>query len=816
MADDQDKVNPFDHEHPLSPLYGIGLSTAPLPATSQWLASQQPRPYPQINYDPTPAPTPASGYQISSAPSKPEWQQKLGDVGEAAGKAMMAMDPAQSIPYMVMQQPSVVRWGEENPNAYEAINTFLQLGAGHAAGGVQGAMMPWGAAPEHIPYDSLMRRINDRNTVFHNTEIYKLPAIMDDRAIKNMSRGGASVSRLPDINTFNGPITFEIDANHPSIKSSKPIAESGYRKTTEGYGDSPDTAKMNPSYESENRTDKQDIPLEAIKKIWVIPDKDSGLGNNHVDIHQILDFANKAVAGKSIPVETVSRQGLRQSRMLDWMTASQRQRLGPLPGPMEYGKTQKTASQIKGAGQWETSKFSTSSSTPWVPTKPSPGDPKSWEPVDNGLPKGSFWDTHHAILPSDDGAWNYVGSHLEHPSPGLGTLQITGHGINPENGKTSFKVKNPLSYEEQWYGGALGKPKSLNPTPPTEKPEWEHVNHDHYTGVVGSKSWGTVENEIPPNLQYVKKSDLGGTHEAHIFKDDAGNQYMFKPAVDSQGNPSPMMAAADSIASQLQKIGRPGYHVPAMEDFMEVPAKPGSKAAQHGEANDYIHGSVQKLIPGAVSGSYKGLDPQLLEAPEIKALQQEHVIDWLISNHDAHGGQFIRKDLGEVYGIDKSQAFKYFPNDELSTTYHPNAKYGEDEPYYNKMWRAAAEGKMKFNPADSKETIDRLMSIPDDKYRELLEGYASHRFQEPHLDYYRHDVGAGDPPLTPRQKQENAAAVMAKKKFLDDAVDRKNNLAKDFKKFYDGIQEQANKPTTKSKSLGWLDSLKNLKIGFMQ
>ncbi len=76
-------------------------------------------------------------------------------------------------------------------------------------------------------------------------------------------------------------------------------------------------------------------------------------------------------------------------------------------------------------------------------------------------------------------------------------------------------------------------------------------------------------------------------------------------------------------------------------------------------------------------------------APEVMQVQREHVVDWLISNHDGHSKQFLRTKSGKVCGIDKGQIFKFLGSDKLSIDYHPNGACGEQEPFYNTVFRAA-------------------------------------------------------------------------------------------------------------------------------
>lgn len=152
--------------------------------------------------------------------------------------------------------------------------------------------------------------------------------------------------------------------------------------------------------------------------------------------------------------------------------------------------------------------------------------------------------------------------------------------------------------------------------------------------------------------------------------------------------------------------------------------------------------------------------PENLSTLELEQIQREHVIDWLISNHDGHAKQFIRGRDGHVYGIDKGQAFKFLGQDSLSIDYHPNRACGEQEPYYNRVFRAAKEGKVRFDPAATLRHIQEVEKISDDDYLAMLRPYAEGRFR-------------GD--------------QTGLKHFYDQALVRKHNLRRDFEGFYGDI-----------------------------
>jgi len=241
----------------------------------------------------------------------------------------------------------------------------------------------------------------------------------------------------------------------------------------------------------------------------------------------------------------------------------------------------------------------------------------------------------------------------------------------------------------------------------------------------------------PKNFTLQGKADIEGAHTKYFYTDETGEKWLFKPAAEE------FRAHGDEAAYRIGRLIDP--------DAVEVRVITlGGKA-----------GSIQKWKTGlAAQANYAGVDPASLPASDVEQLQREHVIDWLISNHDGHGKQFLRMKDGRVYGIDKGQLFKFLGNDELSIDYHPNRAHGESEPYYNTLFRAAKEGKVKFDPATTLKHIREVERISDDDYRAILAPYAEQRFRG------------------------NAAQ---KEAFYKTALDRKQSIRRDFERFYGDV-----------------------------
>lgn len=239
---------------------------------------------------------------------------------------------------------------------------------------------------------------------------------------------------------------------------------------------------------------------------------------------------------------------------------------------------------------------------------------------------------------------------------------------------------------------------------------------------------------------------LGGAHEKAVYLDEAGNSWLFKPA----GPGKTIIPYGEEAA---YKIAR---HVdPNVVEARTITI-------------DGRFGSIQRLRTDlapqkdftAGSGGNSPIALDKFTADELRHIQQQHVVDWLVSNHDGHPGQFLRTIGGDVLGIDKAQAYKHLGEDKLSIDYHPNAKFGEQEPLYNTLGRAFKQGKLKLDPMSALPAIRRAEAISDADLRASLRAYAETRY----------------PGKTADQE-----------KFLKNAIARKNAIRADFERYYSDL-----------------------------
>lgn len=240
----------------------------------------------------------------------------------------------------------------------------------------------------------------------------------------------------------------------------------------------------------------------------------------------------------------------------------------------------------------------------------------------------------------------------------------------------------------------------------------------------------------PEKFKYVGKASVGGAHEKEFWLDENSDKWLFKPVGKSADD---FIAHGEEAAYKIGRLIDP--------DAIEV-----RTIRLNGRT-----GSIQKWRGGlAAKSDFSSFDVTELSADDIAQVQREHVIDWLISNHDGHSKQFLRAKSGKVYGIDKAQLFKFLGSDKLSIDYHPNGACGESEPFYNTLFRAAKQGKLSVDPSITLRYIREVEKISDDDYLALIRPYVEGRF----------------------------SSDAQRRAFYDLAIARKHNLRSDFEGFY--------------------------------
>lgn len=136
-----------------------------------------------------------------------------------------------------------------------------------------------------------------------------------------------------------------------------------------------------------------------------------------------------------------------------------------------------------------------------------------------------------------------------------------------------------------------------------------------------------------------------------------------------------------------------------------------------------MRGTIQPFIDRARPVD---LDAFFARRDLLRAILCEHPVDWLIANHDAHKGHFLLRH-GELFCVDKGQAFKYIVRDRLDPFYHPNRPRGQAEPIYNLLYRDARLKRGPISHALSAR-INQIQAMPDEDLLHAVEKFARKKF----------------------------------------------------------------------------------------
>lgn len=260
----------------------------------------------------------------------------------------------------------------------------------------------------------------------------------------------------------------------------------------------------------------------------------------------------------------------------------------------------------------------------------------------------------------------------------------------------------------------------------------------------------------PADLTFTGK--VLGTHGAKVYEHADGSRWLFKPPKDAKDG---FLTTLDAVAARL--TARTGLKAP--DTFvMHLDGRAGSIQRMF---------DAQPAFPG-------GFKPAALSDADLLAVQRQHVMDWLLSNHDGHLEQFLRMPDGTLVGIDQGQAFRWMGQDRLDWDFHPNGYYGAPEPVYNALYREFAKGggKEVLDPRHGPlaDYIKSVQGISDDDLRAMLRPYAEEAAARGKLALPQ----PGFPGVTAAKIAANDVDA-----FLDAVVARKNALADDFSALYE-------------------------------
>jgi hypothetical protein len=212
---------------------------------------------------------------------------------------------------------------------------------------------------------------------------------------------------------------------------------------------------------------------------------------------------------------------------------------------------------------------------------------------------------------------------------------------------------------------------------------------------------GELENDPFPPLQSLKQIPAGkleGSHDNWVFEDPTGKKFVFK-----KGNLT--ISRAEEAACRIGRLVLGPGKVPA---------------AKHITFKG-VEGVLLEYIPGAVFNDVQHSHPSTdILQKNFKEVCQHHVLDWLVSNHDGHAGNYLENEQG-MAAFDKGQAWKFFPNDKLTKDYSPNYS----KPIYVKFWNKVKQGTITGDPLQPiGQAIAQVQKISDEQFKAIVTPYA--------------------------------------------------------------------------------------------
>lgn len=303
------------------------------------------------------------------------------------------------------------------------------------------------------------------------------------------------------------------------------------------------------------------------------------------------------------------------------------------------------------------------------------------------------------------------------------TIKPTGSQlINPPFGVDAPAMVMPVLQEEPKPSAVLevSEPPHVHAVTPSgieELPQAVLSAPDQETAQLKAAQQVKLPANVPDptTLKLVGSgSFLGGAGEKVVYQDKNGQKWLFKRAQAKAGGvDKPYAAVAQQVWSQVAKVIHGDEHLPVGVTTI-----------------DGKLGTLQPLLDlDPDQPSLAGVAPEHMSHEVRHAVAREHLKDWLCSQHDSHGANFIRTKDGRVLSVDKEQGFRFFGSDSLSVDYQPNTDlHGEKPPIYNALWRGFAEGKYDMDPSVLVPDLEAIEALSTADYIQMLKPYAETMF----------------------------------------------------------------------------------------
>jgi hypothetical protein len=246
--------------------------------------------------------------------------------------------------------------------------------------------------------------------------------------------------------------------------------------------------------------------------------------------------------------------------------------------------------------------------------------------------------------------------------------------------------------------------------------------------------------------QFVSFGQSGWSHK-FILKDSLGDLWIFKPNDE---------AIKSVNVYQLYKL----FGAPSPATFKVILPVNGKMET----------GTVQELIKNAAN--LKKVDPAVLSWPVLQQILKFHVLDWLVSDYDCVGENFLLTedkiaDNPELFRVDTDVAFVTFGLDFLKPDYSPPWYVNPAESYYYLIFKNYLDNRiiLDFRPAYKLAAF--ICAFPDSEIMAILNDSIKTSFCN--------------------ERKEIFKTLSAYKKAVNL---RKRNLNGDFRKFYTDLGEK--------------------------
>ena len=307
---------------------------------------------------------------------------------------------------------------------------------------------------------------------------------------------------------------------------------------------------------------------------------------------------------------------------------------------------------------------------------------------------------------------------------------------------------------------------------------WYHVASEKKQ----SEPWLTPFLSLPiPDLKDVRflrvASDIGGTTDKYFFTDSKGQTWLVKvPYAHTfvKGRPvdytyestgqirlETWKVASQVLFSNMTKLLNLSNYVPVHEFRFYDTIK-----------QMHVVGTIQYWLGdgiGTLRTDDVDADPRSLSPKQKLDFATDHVIDWLLSNHESTGSNYLAH-RGRVVPVDKEHCFRFLlPTARYAQTYPDGDALDLRFPikaltpvFAHKFWGLFAQGALDFDPRALRPVVEAIEAVPDAEHLALLAPFLR-------SDYFVHE----------QPGQEEA--------FLARAVARKRGVRADYERFLTGL-----------------------------